>query len=69
MNNKEIFKFKSMILEFADKIYSNDMEYQIYTRKELKEELNNCNDMDSLLEYFSGMIDVCIDLYKNSLKA
>ena len=69
MNNKEIFKFKSMILEFADKIYSNDMEYQIYTRKELKEELNNCNDMDSLLEYFSGMIDVCIDLYRNSLKA
>lgn len=69
MNNKEIFKFKSMILEFADKIYCDDMEYQIYTRKELKEELNNCNDMDSLLDYFTGMIDVCIDLYRNSLKA
>ena len=69
MNNKEIFKFKSMILEFADRIYSDDMEYQIYTRKELKEELNNCNDMDSLLDYFAGMIDVCIDLYRNSLKA
>ena len=69
MNNKEIFKFKSMILEFADKIYCDDMEYQIYTRKDLKEELNNCNDMDSLLGYFDGMIDVCIDLYRNSLKA
>lgn len=64
MNNKEIFKFKSMILEFADKIYCDDMEYQIYTRKELKEELNNCNDMDSLLSYFDGMINVC-NVFKN----
>ena len=63
MNNKEIFKFKSMILEFADKIYSNDMEYQIYTRKELKEELDK-NNMDSLLSYFDGMINVC-NVFKN----
>ena len=64
MNNKGIFEFKSMILEFADRIYSDDMEYQIYTRKELKEELNNCNDMDSLLSYFDGMINVC-NVFKN----
>ena len=59
MNNKGISELKSMILEFADRIYNNDMEYQIYTRKEFKEELNNCNDMDSLLSYFDGMINVC----------
>ena len=69
MNNKKILEIKSKILEFSDRIYWDDMVYQIYTRKELKEELNNCNDMDSLLDYFSGMIDVCIDLYRNSLKA
>ena len=64
MNNKGIFELKSMILEFADRIYSDDMVYQIYTRKELKEELNNCNDMDSLLSYFNGMINVC-NVFKN----
>ena len=64
MNNKEIFKFKSMILEFADRIYSDDMEYQIYTRKEFQEELNNCNDIDRLLSYFDGMINVC-NVFKN----
>lgn len=69
MNNKKILEIKSKILEFSDKIYCDDMEYQIYTRKELKEELNNCNDIDSLLDYFTGIIDVCIDLYRNSLKA
>ena len=69
MNNKKILEIKSKILEFSDRIYFDDMEYQIYTRKELKEELNNCNDMDSLLDYFAGMVDVCIDLYRNSLKA
>lgn len=69
MNNKKILEIKSKILEFSDRIYSDDMEYQIYTRKELKEELNNCNDIDSLLNYFAGMIDVCINLYRDSLKA
>ena len=64
MNNKGISELKSMILEFADRIYNNDMEYQIYTRKEFKEELNNCNDMDSLLSYFNGMINVC-NVFKN----
>ena len=64
MNNKGIFELKSMILEFADRIYSDDMEYQIYTRKELKEELNNCNDIDRLLSYFDGMINVC-NVFKN----
>ena len=64
MNNKEVFKFKSMILEFADEIYNDDMEYQIYTRKELKEELNNCNDIDRLLSYFDGMINIC-NVFKN----
>ena len=64
MNNKGILKLKSMILEFADRIYSDDMEYQIYTRKELKEELNNCNDIDSLLSYFDGMINFC-NVFKN----
>ena len=64
MNNKGISELKSMMLEFADRIYNNDMEYQIYTRKEFKEELNNCNDMDSLLSYFNGMINVC-NVFKN----
>ena len=59
MNNKKILELKSKILEFSDRIYCDDMEYQIYTRKELKEELNNCNDMDSLLSYFDGMVNVC----------
>lgn len=67
MNNNGIFELKSMILEFADKIYSDDMEYQIYTRKELKEELNNCNDMDSLLSYFDGMINIC-NVFKDENK-
>ena len=67
MNNKGIFELKSMILEFADRIYSDDMEYQIYTRRELKEELNNCNDMDSLLSYFDGMINVC-NVFKDENK-
>ena len=64
MNNKGIFELKSKILEFSDRIYCDDMEYQIYTRKELIEELNNCNDMDSLLSYFDGMINVC-NVFKN----
>lgn len=59
MNNKKFLELKSKILEFSNRIYCDDMEYQIYTRKELKEELNNCNDMDSLLNYFDGMINVC----------
>ena len=63
MNNKEIFKFKSMILEFADRIYSDDMEYQIYTRKEFQEELDK-NNIDRLLSYFDGMINVC-NVFKN----
>lgn len=67
MNNKGIFELKSKILEFSDRIYSDDMEYQIYTRKELKEELNNCNDMDSLLSYFDGMINVC-NVFKDENK-
>ena len=64
MNNKKILKLKSKILEFSDRIYCDDMQYQIYTRRELKEELNNCNDMDSLLSYFDGMINVC-NVFKN----
>ena len=64
MSNKKIVEIKSKILEFSDRIYCDDMEYQIYTRKELKEELNNCNDMDSLLSYFDGMINVC-NIFKN----
>ena len=67
MNNKEIFKFKSMILEFADEIYNDDMEYQIYTRRELKEELNNYNDIDRLLSYFDGIINVC-NVFKDENK-
>ncbi len=63
MNNKGIFELKSMILEFADRIYSDDMEYQIYTRKELKEELNK-NNIDRLLSYFDGMINIC-NVFKN----
>lgn len=59
MNNKEILELKSKILEFSDRIYCDDMEYQIYTRKEFQKELNNCNDMDSLLSYFDGMVNVC----------
>ena len=64
MNNKEILELKSKILEFSNRIYCDDMQYQIYTRKELKEELNNCNDMDSLLSYFDGMVNVC-NVFKN----
>lgn len=63
MNNKKILEIKSKILEFADRIYSDDMEYQIYTRKELKEELNK-NNIDRLLSYFDGMINVC-NIFKN----
>lgn len=63
MNNKKILEIKSKILEFADRIYSDDMEYQIYTRKELKEELNK-NNIDRLLSYFNGMINVC-NIFKN----
>ena len=64
MNNKKILEIKSKILEFSDRIYWDDMVYQIYTRKELKEELNNCNDIDRLLSYFDGMINVC-NVFKN----
>ena len=63
MNNKGIFELKSMILEFADRIYSDDMEYQIYTKKELKKELDK-NNIDRLLSYFDGMINVC-NVFKN----
>ena len=35
MNNKKIFEIKSKILEFSDRIYCDDMEYQIYIKKEL----------------------------------
>ena len=63
MNNKGIFELKSKILEFSDRIYSDDMEYQIYTRKELKEELNK-NNIDRLLSYFDGMINIC-NVFKN----
>ena len=58
MNNKKILEIKSKILEFSDRIYFDDMQYQIYTRKELKEELNK-NNIDRLLSYFDGMINVC----------
>lgn len=58
MNNKKILKLKSKILEFSDRIYFDDMEYQIYTRKELQEELDK-NDIDRLLSYFDGMINIC----------
>ena len=64
MNNKKILEIKSKILEFSDRIYWDDMVYQIYTRKELKEELNNCNDIDRLLSYFDGMTNVC-NVFKN----
>ena len=39
------------------------MEYQIYTRKELKEELDK-NNIDRLLSYFDGMLNVC-NVFKN----
>ena len=67
MNNKKILEIKSKILEFSDRIYWDYMVYQIYTRKELKEELNNCNDIDSLLSYFDGMINVC-NVFKDENK-
>ena len=67
MNNKKNLELESKILEFSDRIYCDDMEYQIYTRKELKEELNNCNDMDSLLGYFDRMINVC-NVFKDENK-
>lgn len=60
MNNKKIVEIKSKILEFSNRIYCDDMEYQIYTRKELKEELNNCNNTECLLSYFDVMINICI---------
>ena len=63
MNNKKILEIKSKILEFSDRIYCDDMEYQIYTRKELKEELDK-NNIDRLLSYFDGMINVC-NVFKN----
>lgn len=63
MNNKKILEIKSKILEFSDRIYFDDMQYQIYTRKELKEELNK-NNIDRLLSYFDGMINVC-NIFKN----
>ena len=63
MNNKKILEIKSKILEFSDRIYWDDMVYQIYTRKELKEELDK-NNIDSLLSYFDGMINVC-NVFKN----
>ena len=67
MNNKKNLELESKILEFSDRIYCDDMEYQIYTRKELKEELKNCNDMDSLLGYFDRMINVC-NVFKDENK-
>ena len=63
MNNKKILEIKSKILEFSDRIYWDDMVYQIYTRKELKEELNK-NNIDRLLSYFDGMINIC-NVFKN----
>lgn len=39
------------------------MQYQIYNRKELKKELNK-NNIDRLLSYFDGMINVC-NIFKN----
>ena len=63
MNNKKILEIKSKILEFSDRIYCDDMQYQIYTRKELKEELDK-NNIDRLLSYFDGMINVC-NVFKN----
>ena len=63
MNNKKIFEIKSKILEFSDRIYWDDMEYQIYIKKELKKELDK-NNIDRLLSYFDGMINVC-NIFKN----
>ena len=63
MNNKKILEIKSKILEFSDRIYWDDMVYQIYTRKELKEELDK-NNIYRLLSYFDGMINVC-NIFKN----
>ena len=63
MNNKKFLEIKSKILEFSDRIYWDDMVYQIYTRKELKEELDK-NNIDRLLSYFDGMINVC-NVFKN----
>ena len=50
-------------MEFLDRIYWDDMVYQIYTRKELKKELDK-NNIDRLLSYFDGMINVC-NVFKN----
>ena len=63
MNNKKILEIKSKILEFSDRIYWDDMVYQIYTRKELKKELDK-NNIDRLLSYFDEMINVC-NVFKN----
>ena len=63
MNNKKILEIKSKILEFSDRIYWDDMVYQIYTRKELKKELDK-NNIYRLLSYFDGMINVC-NVFKN----
>ena len=63
MNNKKILEIKSKILEFSDRIYCDDMEYQIYIKKELKKELDK-NNIDRLLSYFDGMINVC-NIFKN----
>ena len=53
-------------MEFSDRIYWDDMVYQIYTRKELKEELDK-NNIDRLLSYFDGMINVC-NIFKDENK-
>ena len=63
MNNKKILEIKSKILEFSDRIYCDDMEYQIYIKKELKKEMDK-NNIDRLLSYFDGMINVC-NIFKN----
>ena len=63
MNNKKILEIKSKILEFSDRIYCDDMEYQIYIKKELKKEMDK-NNIVRLLSYFDGMINVC-NIFKN----
>ena len=63
MNNKKILEIKSKILEISDRNYCDDMEYQIYIKKELKKELDK-NNIDRLLSYFDGMINVC-NIFKN----
>ena len=52
-------KIKARILELSDMIHKDDMEYNIYGKYELKDELEKIKTMDEVKNYLNALKKQC----------